>query len=220
MAQPASDRASAIAFSTIAFSSCYAYAPRGAGWQGRSSRLLCRRVKSIDPLWLPRYAGHVYRSSLKDRELGSLFARGGALVPVPGSSRTGEGPWVALALANALSRVGFGLPVWPGLWRRYAVVKSATAPPAARPSVQQHYDSFTVCPRALPIGSMVLIDDVITRGRTLLAAAARLRSAVPHADLRGFVLIRTLGFAPELREVTETCHGSVRWSAGDARREP
>ncbi|HVN45281.1 MAG TPA: phosphoribosyltransferase [Steroidobacteraceae bacterium] len=220
MEQAIRQPARATPFFDISFCSCYVYAPRGGGWRARSSRVLCRRVKAIDPLWLPRYAAYVYRCSLQDRELASLFESGAALVPVPGSARTGDAAWAALALAMALSRVGFGLPVWSGLWRRHAVIKSATALPAARPTVQQHYDSFAVASVELPLRRIVLIDDVITRGRTLLAAAARLRSTVPCADIRAFALIRTRGFAAQLPSITDTCHGVVRWSGDDARREP
>jgi len=129
-------------------------------------------------------------------------------------------PWAALQLAVALSEVGFALPVWLGLRRQVAVRKSATAPGAARPEVREHYESFAVAPPVREMSTLVLIDDVITRGRTLLAAAARLRSKLPHADIRAFALIRTLGFVQQLDRVTEVCHGIVRWGAGDAQREP
>jgi len=67
---------------------------------------------------------------------------------------------------------------------------------------------------------VVLIDDVITKGRTLLAAAARLRSELPSADIRGFALIRTVGFVHQIKRLEDSCHGVVRWAGGDARREP
>jgi hypothetical protein len=204
----------------VTFSSCYGYSPRAHGWVAEASRQLCDRVKSCDSLWLPRYAGFVYRTSLGDRHLAALFAPGTVLVPAPGSDRSGEAPWTALRLAVALSEVGFALPVWTGLRRRYTVTKSATAPSAGRPTVDQHYDSFQVIPPVGPVGRIVVIDDVITKGRTLLAAAARLRSELPFADVRGFALIRTRGFVDHIEHLAETCHGVVRWAAGDARREP
>ncbi|HZC87759.1 MAG TPA: hypothetical protein VE266_12240 [Steroidobacteraceae bacterium] len=204
----------------MTFASCYVYSPRAAGWLAEASRKLCDRVKSSDPRWLPRYAGFVYRSSLRDRHLAALFARDAVLVPVPGSACTGQAPWAALRLAVALSEVGFALRIWTGLRRRYAVTKSATAPSAARPTVQQHYDSFAVMRVTKPIHRVVLIDDVITRGRTLLAAAARLRAELPFADVRGFALIRTRGFVDHIEHLAEPCCGVVRWAGGDARREP
>ena len=180
--------------------------------------LLCAPIHS---LWLPRYAAFVYQSSLRDRHLGALFAPDAVLVPVPGSARSGQAPWAAYRLAVALAEVGFALHVWTGLRRQCAVTKSATAPSAGRPTVRQHYDSFEVtmpAPNAIP--RLVLIDDVITKGRTLLAAAARLRAELPLADIRGFALIRTEGFVQQIKHLEESCHGVVRWARGDARREP
>jgi predicted amidophosphoribosyltransferase len=177
-------------------------------------------VKSRDPRWLPHYAGFVYRNSLSNPCLAALFARDAVLVPVPGSARSGNTPWAAYQLAVALSEVGFALPIWTGLRRQYAVTKSATAPRAARPTVHQHYDSFTVVPTTSPPRKVVLIDDVITKGRTLLAAAARLRAELPLSDVRGFALIRTEGFVDRIKHLEESCHGVVRWAGGDARREP
>ena len=127
---------------------------------------------------------------------------------------------MASRLALALSEVGFALPIWMGLRRRYAVTKSATAPSAGRPTVYQHYDSFAAEAPANTVHRLVLIDDVITKGRTLLAAAARLRSELPSADIRGFALIRTVGFVHQIKRLEDSCHGVVRWAGGDARREP
>jgi hypothetical protein len=206
--------------SSLTFASCYIYSPRARGWLAQASRQLCDRVKSSDPLWLPRYAGFVYRSSLEDRQLAELFAADAVLVPVPGSARSGAAPWAAFRLAVALSEVGFALRIWTGLRRRYPVTKSATAPSAGRPTVYQHYDSFAAVPPANPVHRIILIDDVITKGRTLLAAAARLRSELPLADIRGFALIRTTGFVHQIEHLEECCHGVVRWAGGDACREP
>ena len=211
---------SSALISSVAFASCYVYSPRAAGWAAESSRVMCRRVKSSDPLWLPHYAGCVFRSTLRDRGLAELFSRGAMLVPVPGSARTGAAPWTALQLALALRQVGLALRVWIGLHRRYAVTKSATAVTAARPSVQQHYESLVAMLPVLPMHRVVLVDDVITKGRTILAAAARLHCVLPSAEVRAFALIRTEGFTHRIERLEEPCHGVIRWVGGDARREP
>lgn len=132
--------------------------------------------------------------------------------------------------------MGLAAGVWPVLQRRYAVRKSAFAPTGERPSVLEHYDSFAVGHghRALaPIQpgdvdrgreclrlQLTLVDDVITRGRTLLAAAAKLREAFPAAEIRAFALLRTLRRDEVLQRVLEPCEGEVLWLFGDARRRP
>ena len=178
---------------SLSFVACFVYSPRGTGAVCEASRQLCARVKAIDPRWLPRYAGLVYRTSLQHPQLAGLFAPGAVLVPVPGSAPGSEAPWVASQLAVALRDVGLAGTIWPGLQRQFAVRKSATALSGERPTVHEHYQSFSVIRPPGVIRRIVLIDDVITKGRTLLAAAARMQAQFPHADIRAFALIRTWG---------------------------
>lgn len=205
----------------ISFVSCYAYSPHAPGPVCAASRVLCEKIKAMDAAWVAHCVGVVSRESLRCRELSELFGmRRAVLVPVPGSARTTNAPWPALILAQALKEVGLGARVWIGLRRVSLVRKSATAPARERPTVRQHYESFGVDPSSGVPCRLVLVDDVITKGRTLLAAAARLQSALPHSDIRAFALIRTVGLSRQLAHVLEVSEGVVRWAGGDARREP
>jgi adenine/guanine phosphoribosyltransferase-like PRPP-binding protein len=98
--------------------------------------------------------------------------------------------------------------------------ESPTASNAERPTVKQHYDSFAAVRPALAPERIVLVDDVITKGRTILAAATRLHEALPNADIRAFALVRTMGFLLDVAQALDPCQGFVTWSGGDARREP
>lgn len=207
--------------SGLSFVSCYIYAPRGEGLVSTGARVLCQRVKDSDPRWLPQYAGQVLQLCARERSFAQVFARDVWLVPVPGCAPSGGRATAACQLAMAFHQLGLGHEVWPGISRRVAVVRSATAPPGQRPTVRQHYESFAVAaaPRQ-PLRRIVLIDDVITKGRTLLAAAARLRSEFPYADIRAFTMMRTMGFLTRLDRLIAPCAGCVYWARGDARREP
>lgn len=198
--------------------------------------MLCARLKCADEVWLPRLVAHVWLQSVGHGRFAACFGGRVVLVPVPGSSpaqgagRTGE------RLAWCLREVGLAAEVWPVLRRRYAVRKSAFAATGERPSVREHYASFAV-ERSLCVGALrgqsslvwdpcetrlrlTLIDDVITRGRTLLAAAGRLQEAFPSAEIRAFALLRTLSPYETLSQVLDPCEGDVRWVSGDARRRP
>ncbi len=183
------------------------------------------RLKAADATWLPNYAGWVRRHTMSHEALARLFGKDTVLVPVPGSRPTVAGIWAAERLAVALHGVGLGRSVWSGLYRRFPVRKSATALNAERPTVRQHYESLALttlwqATGFTPPHRIVLIDDVITKGRTLFAAALRLHESFPQADIRAFALVRTLGFLPDVAHSMEPCQGVVRWAGGDTRREP
>jgi predicted amidophosphoribosyltransferase len=206
---------------TLPFSAFYVYWPHAPGATAEASRRLCERVKASNALWLPRYAGCVCRARISDPQLAGLFAPHAVLVPVPGCAGTRGVAGSAFRLAAALCAVGAAQAMWPGLWRRYTVPKSATASSGARPTVHAHYESLELDPPPGLVSRIVLIDDVVTKGRTLLAAAARLRTVLPHADVRAFALVRTLGVGQPVRgRIIALCHGQIRWSGEDARREP
>ncbi|MGC2029338.1 MAG: phosphoribosyltransferase [Steroidobacteraceae bacterium] len=140
---------------------------------------------------------------------------------MPGSTPHSEGDsWTAEHLAVALLKVGLGGAAWPGLHRVRAVRKSATAAPGYRPTVSVHYESFVLEPPTIVPKRIVLIDDVVTKGRTLLAAASRVQEAFPCSQIRAFALLRTMGFVPCVQQLLDPCTGEIRWKAGDAHRSP
>jgi orotate phosphoribosyltransferase len=71
-----------------------------------------------------------------------------------------------------------------------------------------------------PPARVVLLDDVITKGRTLMAAAMRLNDAFPDIEIRAFAMLRTMGRVDHVEQLVDPCIGVIRWRAGDAHREP
>ncbi|HEX3395662.1 MAG TPA: phosphoribosyltransferase [Steroidobacteraceae bacterium] len=204
----------------IAFASCYVYSPAGETAVCARSRLLRALLKAGDPHFITKYAVRVRHQIDSSSALAGFFLSDDVLVPVPRSCPRTGGTWAAAELAHALVLAGVGSAAWPGLRRIYAVRKSATAAKGRRPTVARHYDSFRLEPSTLRPQNVVLIDDVITRGRTLLAAAARVSETFPRAQIRAFALLRTLGLAAGIESLLVPCRGEIRWIAGDARRIP
>ena len=206
---------------TIAYASCYVYSPTGTGAVCERSRLLRSLLKTRDAGFMFKYACRVRQQAQDSLQLAGFFRATDVLIPVPGSMPCpGGGAWTAEHLAVALLNAGLGGAAWSGLRRVRAVTKSATAPAGARPSVSVHYDSFHIeRPRIVP-ESIVLIDDVVTKGRTLLAAASRVHEAFPRSQIRAFALLRTMGLIPSVQQLLDPCKGEIRWRAGDAHRSP
>jgi hypothetical protein len=205
----------------VAYASCYVYSPAGAGAVCERSRLLRALLKAGDAGFMLKYALRVHQQATDSPLLEGFFGTADVLVPVPGSapSVTG-GSWVAKRLAVALVNEGLGGAAWPGLRRVRAVRKSATSAPGERPTVNLHYESFLVDRPAISPERIVLIDDVVTKGRTLLAAATRVHEAFPCAQIRAFALVRTLGLVADIQRLLDPCRGEIRWRFGDAHRSP
>lgn len=113
------------------------------------------------------------------------------LVPTPRSSPLQQkSVWPARSVCNALLRHGIGRDVQPLVFRTHAVPKSAGN--ASRPDAGVHYESFSVVSSLLEEAPsrILLVDDVVTRGCTFLAAARRLREAVPGTEVVAFALAR------------------------------
>ncbi len=205
----------------IEYASCYVYSPGGTGAACERSRLLRTMLKIADPIFMLKYALRVRQPADHSPPLAGFFGPSDLLVPVPGSTPHIAGAsWAAGHLAIALLNQGLGAAAWPGLHRVRAVRKSATCAPGERPTVGAHYRSFDVERPSIPPQRVLLIDDVVTRGRTLLAAASRVHEAFPRAHIRAFALVRTMGLNAGVERLLDPCRGEIRWQAGDAHRRP
>src|SRR5262249_37365471 len=115
------------------------------------------------------------------------------LVPTPGSARLRTGAlWTPARICDALVDQGLGERVLACLHRHTAVPKSAVSAPKDRPKAQKHFDTIGVDPPELGIEKLTLVDDVVTRGATLIGAANRLAMAYPKATIRAFALLRAI----------------------------
>ena len=206
--------------SEVEFASFLVYSPRGTSEVSKRSQRVMRMVK-FDP---GQFANHIPRmkTELSDAIIQKFLLSSTTLVPTPKSApmKDPSSRWVARELCSAMVGCGLGSNVVPCLSRIRPVQKSATAAPGERPSVLEHYDSMLVGANVDAGPFITVVDDVLTRGRTMLAAVARVQQAFPAATVRGFAVIRTMGLVSDIDRVLEPCEGVVAWDGVDARRSP
>ena len=75
--------------------------------------------------------------------------------------------------------------------------------------------------RELPaVRRITIVDDVITKGSTLLGAASRLAEAYPEARLAAFALVRTKSRQPEVERIDDPCLGKIQRFGDEGERTP
>lgn len=104
-----------------------------------------------------------------------FFGKDISLVPVPKSSlMKPDTLWVSKRLAEEFAKLGMGI-VFDCLERKNPVPQSHLLKPQNRLKPIDHYNSIIVKNSLKEPNKIVLIDDVITRGATLLGCASLLK---------------------------------------------
>jgi len=138
------------------------------------------------------------------------------LVPVPGASLTRPNTvWPSLRVCEELVRQGLGQDILTVVSRSTAVPKSAGS--AIRPPLDQHLNSLTVQARLNPPSRLLLVDDVVTSGTTMMACAIKLAQAFPGVPVSGFALARVQSvgnpprvFEPLVEQIVVDGHRCIR----------
>jgi hypothetical protein len=134
------------------------------------------------------------------------------LVPVPRSSLSKPGSlWPAEKIAMALRQVGLGASVLPLLKRAKPVEPSSRG---GERIAKLHYESMKIAlpiPRDLfaPRMRIVLVDDIVTSGATLLGAASRLAAAFGSAEIKGFAAVRTMSSPASFHGLRDPVLGKI-----------
>jgi len=207
--------------SSVPFASYLAYSPRGTSDISRRSRQLVPAIKT----WNPDIARSLIERLATDEAAAAVrefLTSETTLVPVPRSAPLVPGGlWPPRLICDQLVEIGLGAVVVTCLRRTKAVAKSASANPGARPTVQEHFDSIAAKGDLLVGNRVTIVDDFITKGATLLAAASRFIDAYPRVDLRVFGLVRTMGLVPDIDAIVAPVVGEVTVDLfGEADRHP
>lgn len=214
--------------SEVTFASFLVYAPRPRNELEERSRRAIRSDLKNDRNGVIDLVARRLRQMWPIDELTEALSADVVFVPVPGSSpRSSEDSlWVPQRICAALNSAGFGRGTLPLLRRTRRVPRSGSSSSAdGRPSPLQHFESIDVeLPLAVPDRvRLVLVDDVVTRGATLLACASRLHEAFPSTPVTCFAIARTMseGFDDSIEDLKVPVRGAIRLTeSGATQRRP
>ena len=204
----------------LVFGAPFVYSSKGSSDTSIKSRELRTRIKAQDQGLFHQIAAHVAELYGQGHFPG-FFASDVALVPVPGHAPLAPGATTAPSrIAQALLRQGLGGAVTPLLERTRSVTKSAYAKGPDRPRARYHFDSMAIEQSLLRPTRILLIDDFITRGATLIGAASRIQVELPGVEIQGFALVRSIT-DDEITSIREPCVGTIELdSEGETWRRP
>ncbi len=66
---------------------------------------------------------------------------------------------------------------------------------------------------------IVLVDDVVTKGASLISAAYRIKDQFPNAEIKAFAVARTISQG-EIDKILDPICGKIRFTESGSVREP
>jgi hypothetical protein len=207
--------------SEVEFGAFLVYSPRGQSEMSQRSRQIRDHIKHDKPGFL-RTAADRLKVELSAVGLEAFLGPQVTLVPAPRSAPLvgKDALWPGHRICEELLKCGLGKDILPCLSRAKRVAKSAFAAPGERVGAQEHLESMEVEGILLSPAVVTVVDDFLTKGATLLAAASLVKDAFPLATVRVFALVRTLGLIPDVERTLDPCRGRIWLEGSVIRREP
>jgi len=215
----------------LEFGALLTYTPRGYSVKMQDAREFMIALKNErfveDPqngklVLMSEWIAKTIQRNMTTLPFASFFQPNTILVPTPKSSlMRPDTLWVPERIASALTKRGFGNKVISCLTRTKSVPKAASSLAKERPKSIEHYKSMSVTGILSKPDEIILVDDIVTRGSTLLGAANRLADAFPQTRIRAFAAIRTISNPGEFDKLYDPCIGTIELrESGDTLRRP
>ena len=204
---------------SLDFGSLLSYTPRGSSPDIDRAREVMKIVKAdhfvnTPPILMSEWIARTVHQRIGSLPFASFFQEDTVLVPVPRSSLMQPNSlWVPNRIADALVKEGTGKEVAAWLVRKTPVRKAAWTKPSERPKPKEHIETMIVQGRISepPPDQILLVDDIITRGSTLLGAANILGEAFPKARIRAFVAMATISDPSDFVALYKPFLGTVQY---------
>jgi len=210
--------------SEIEYGSLLSYTPRPISDSQKHAQTIMIKLKTdavlSSQMTMSEYVADQISKNLDALPFADLFKVNPILIPTPKSSFSKPGTlWVPQRLTAALVSKSLGKEAISCLSRVTPVEKSAGNSPANRPPAEVHRDSMDVTIMLDKPKEILLVDDVVTRGATLLGAANKLAEAFPDARIRAFAVICTRTRHKDFLKINDPYKGLIYHTINGTFRE-
>ena len=210
--------------SEVKFGSLLTYTPRGDLTEHYESRTVMRNLKNDVVLQsgnlMSEDIARIILRELKNYPFSDYFNENTILIPTPKSSLPQKDDlWVPQRITSVFANNGLGKNE-ECLIRETPLPRSSKVSAPNRPKAFQHYDSMRVRELLFNPKEIVLVDDVITRGATVLGAVNRLAEIFPKALIRVFAVMRTISNSDDFSKIVDPCTGTISLVGENTFREP
>jgi len=213
--------------SSVRFGSFLSYAPRGTSEDSAKAKRITYAIKNVRSGFIKNVVSRLCAEMPPGRRAAALTEVLGddvLVVPCPKSSPLVKGAlWPSQAICDELVGQGLAMSSAAILERVKAVPKSSTSAIGERPKPLDHMRSMAVVSQPeldlQKITKVTLVDDVITRGATLIAGASLLQQCFPEAEIRIFAMVRTKSYDAEVGAILDPVIGDVVFNGVDADRK-
>ena len=214
---------------TLRYGALFAYSPHGLSENERLSRSYRTAVKgdetisiSGEEISMSVLIARAIHEARDDLPFWRLFEEKPILVPARSTSlMKADSLWVPFRIATELLKVGLGSEVSTCLERVQPLQKAATSTSGNRPTVAQHQASQRVQKLISEPESILIIDDVVTSGATLVGSARCLLAAFPSARISAFAAMRTVSRLGGFTQIVDPVLSNITlYPSGKTHRHP